>query len=436
MTHRLALPSALLCLLLGGCANQQPVVDAGLNQQLASLDANGQSTRTQIGELSGKLAALSAEQRRLQEVVAAQASKIDHDQAARNGAAAALARHIEDSGKRLNELEARTHDTATQADSLKASLREKSGTTRQEIDRLDAQLQQHDASQTQALQAEIAELAERIEASEQQLNELLGQAGDTSVQTSAMNTALNDKAAATNQRIDQLASRIDSLHGQAEAARQADASTLAARLDSVEQHMKEQASASQATLSSGELGQRLDRLSAQAGALDAALPALRETAAAAGPRLDADAARLAALEKRLDEVTRMAQDALDATGLGQRKIYGKVVESVTLTEDKTLFPINSPVLGEQDMAKLDALAVRLKALGTNYHLQIQGHTDGIGSDDYNYELGKARAEAVKNYLSEKNGIPQLRMSVMSYGSLEAASYATKNNRRIVVQVLQ
>jgi len=123
MTHRLALPSALLCLLLGGCANQQPVVDAGLNQQLASLDANGQSTRTQIGELSGKLAALSAEQRRLQEVVATQASKIDHDQAARNGAAAALARHIEDSGKRLNELEARTRDTAAQADSLKPACR-------------------------------------------------------------------------------------------------------------------------------------------------------------------------------------------------------------------------------------------------------------------------------------------------------------------------
>ena len=132
----------------------------------------------------------------------------------------------------------------------------------------------------------------------------------------------------------------------------------------------------------------------------------------------------------------MAQDALDATGMGQRRIVGKVVHAVTLTDDKTLFPINSPVLGEKDMVKLDELAARVKAMGTWFHLQIQGHTDGFGSEDYNYELGRARAEVVKNYLNEKGGIPLLRMSVISYGASEAPNYSGNSNRRIVVHVLQ
>ena len=193
----------------------------------------------------------------------------------------------------------------------------------------------------------------------------------------------------------------------------------------------------------GRMDQRLGELAAQArdsaaqtAALQAGLPALRDKAAASAALSDGLAASLAKIEKRLEEVAGMAQDALDATGLGQRRILGKVIHTVTLTDDKTLFPINSPVLGEKDMTKLDELAARVKAMGTWFHLQIQGHTDGFGSEDYNYELGRARAEVVKGYLNEKGGIPLLRMSVISYGAAEAANYSGKSNRRIVVHVLQ
>jgi len=147
-------------------------------------------------------------------------------------------------------------------------------------------------------------------------------------------------------------------------------------------------------------------------------------------------ARLEQMEKRLAEVARMAEDALAALGLGPRKIYGKVVHSVALTDDKTLFPINSPDLGEQDIAKLKAVADYVKKLDVNYHIGIHGHTDGLGSDDYNYELGKARAEVVKNYLNEKLGIPLLRMSVISHGATDVSAYRVGANRRIVVEVLQ
>jgi len=289
---------------------------------------------------------------------------------------------------------------------------------------------------------------------------------------SSIESRLQAEAGSTHELIGEFGKKVATLSGELRRIQETGASqasdsaaarqALAARLDKVEQRAEQrlqnlasetQAAAAQAagvqaalpalTAKVDGTGQRLDELAAQtrtalnqAAGVHAALPELREKAAEAGPRLDDYDARLAALNKRLEEVARMARDAFDATGLGQRKIFGKVIESITLTEDKTLFPINSPNLGEQDKAKLDALAVRLKDLGTNYHLQIQGHTEGFGSDDYNYELGKARAEAVKNYLNEKGGIPLLRMSVMSYGSLESTGYATKSNRRIVVQVLQ
>ena len=146
--------------------------------------------------------------------------------------------------------------------------------------------------------------------------------------------------------------------------------------------------------------------------------------------------RMSALEARMAEVARMAEDALAAMGLGPRKIFGKVVRSSTLTDDKTLFPINSPELGKADIEKLEAIAAYVKTLDVNYHIAIHGHTDGLGSDDYNYALGKARAEVVKNYLHEKSRIPLLRMSVISHGATNVTAYREGANRRIVVEVLQ
>ena len=151
---------------------------------------------------------------------------------------------------------------------------------------------------------------------------------------------------------------------------------------------------------------------------------------------DALSGRMDQLEKRMAEVARMAEDALAALGLGPRKIFGKVVHSSTLTDDKTMYPINSPELGRKDMAKLDAVAEYVKKLDVNYHIGIHGHTDGLGSDDYNYELAKARAEVVKGYLHEKKGIPLLRMSVISHGATDVSTYLQGSNRRIVVEVLQ
>lgn len=267
----------------------------------------------------------------------------------------------------------------------------------------------------------IASLAlERNQATQTRLGELDRKLDDLGRELQRLAENLTGEDARQREFIDRLA-RQNQEAGQQAAASQAE------RMAAVERRLHE-------------LAAEAREQAARTAALQAGLPGLREEAArlaAASERRAEDLdARLARLEKRIEEVAGMAQDALDATGLGQRRILGKVVHSITLTDDRTLFPIHSPVLGEKDMAKLDELAARVKALGTWFHLQIQGHTDGFGSEDYNYELGRARAEVVKNYLNEKGGIPLLRMSVISYGAAEAAQQVGKNNRRIVVHVLQ
>ena len=265
----------------------------------------------------------------------------------------------------------------------------------------------------------IADLNRRVDALSGEVARLRD--GQTSSQrTQDATTALMERLGQAERRLDQLSGQTRDALAQSAELRAAQAGLPAAdRLEAAEQRLRQ-------------MEQQLGNVAARADA-GAGLEARFSESA---NRVNALDARLARIEQRLEEAYIMARDALDATGMGQRRIVGKVVDSVTLTDDKTLFPINSPTLGEKDMAQLDALAARVKAMGTWFHLQIQGHTDGFGSEDYNYELGRARAEVVKAYLNEKGGIPLLRMSVISYGASEAASYAGKSNRRIVVHVLQ
>jgi outer membrane protein OmpA-like peptidoglycan-associated protein len=328
------------------------------------------------------------------------------------GCATPQADPADPTNQRLGSIESRLQAEAGSTQNLIGELGKKVEALSGELRRM----RETGASQADSSAAAQRALAERMEKVEKRAEQGLN---DAAGETRAAAAQAHDTA----QRLEGLSAQVDQRIMDTTLEQQADSEELAERLEDTEFQLESMA---------GQIEEAL----AQAGAVQAALPALREKTAALEPRLNGYDARLAALDKRLDEVARMAQDAFDATGLGQRKIFGKVIESITLTEDKTLFPINSPNLGEQDMAKLDALAIRLKVLGTNYHLQIQGHTDGFGADDYNYELGKARAEVVKNYLNEKGGIPLLRMSTISYGSLESAGYAAKSNRRIVVQVLQ
>ena len=57
----------------------------------------------------------------------------------------------------------------------------------------------------------------------------------------------------------------------------------------------------------------------------------------------------------------------------------------------------------------------MKAENKDIYIEIQGHTDGTGSEDYNLELGFKRAESVMIYLHLNHNMPLHRMNIFSYG---------------------
>lgn len=73
------------------------------------------------------------------------------------------------------------------------------------------------------------------------------------------------------------------------------------------------------------------------------------------------------------------------------------------------------------------------------NLVIEGHTDSIGSDAYNEKLSRERADAVKNYMVEKNGIDANRIKAIGFGEKQPVasndtSEGRAQNRRVEAAV--
>jgi OOP family OmpA-OmpF porin len=168
----------------------------------------------------------------------------------------------------------------------------------------------------------------------------------------------------------------------------------------------------------------------------AALVALALAGCASQPAPDSSLLeRVATLERQVGVLSAQMKEALALANQEKIRQGGKEAFVVQLAEDRMLYPINRAQPAGPDMTKLDDLVQRLAGLGQDYHIEVQGHAENIGPDDYNYALAKARAEAVVRYLHEKKGIPLNWMSVISYGAGQPIDRYGQNNRRIVIRVL-
>jgi peptidoglycan-associated lipoprotein len=158
-------------------------------------------------------------------------------------------------------------------------------------------------------------------------------------------------------------------------------------------------------------------------------------------RLSEHDKRINTAQETATGASKTAQEALQRAIEAGKLAEGKLVFESVLTDDKVRFSFDKAELSEAGTAALDEFAAKLKAENKNVYVEIQGHTDGIGSEQYNYELGEERAEAVRRYLNQKHGLPLHKMAVISYG--ETAPIADNNsregraqNRRVVLVVLQ
>ncbi|MGE5233774.1 MAG: OmpA family protein [Acidobacteriota bacterium] len=145
-------------------------------------------------------------------------------------------------------------------------------------------------------------------------------------------------------------------------------------------------------------------------------------------------------DTRITATSKTAQEALDRAIAAGKLAEGKFLYETVLSDDKVKFSFDKADLSADAKKALDEFADNLKKDNKNVYIEIQGHTDNIGSDDYNLKLGEGRAEAVRRYLSMK-GVPLHRMNVISYGkTAPVADNKTREgraqNRRVVLVVLQ
>jgi peptidoglycan-associated lipoprotein len=142
----------------------------------------------------------------------------------------------------------------------------------------------------------------------------------------------------------------------------------------------------------------------------------------------------------IEKVSGTAMDALERAKAAGKLAEGKLLYEVVLNSDKVTFDFEKTELTDPSKEALDSFASQLKQDNKNVYIEIQGHTDSSGPDNYNLTLGERRAEAVQRYLNMEHGIPLHRMSVISYG--ESAPLTDNDsrehraeNRRVALVVL-
>jgi outer membrane protein OmpA-like peptidoglycan-associated protein len=103
------------------------------------------------------------------------------------------------------------------------------------------------------------------------------------------------------------------------------------------------------------------------------------------------------------------------------------------------FEYDKAILKPESFPELNRLVKMLKGI-PGIKVEINGHTDNIGSADYNIELSEKRALSVINYLKE-NGLQDIEFIAKGYGkTVPVATNDTDEgraqNRRVEFRIIK
>ena len=162
--------------------------------------------------------------------------------------------------------------------------------------------------------------------------------------------------------------------------------------------------------------------------------------------------RVKTTEVRIDSVDKQSQAGIsEAKGSAaaamnkaqdaEKAAKGKLLYTVTLSNDKVTFPLNRAEVSDDAKKMVDEAISPIVAENKGVFFEIEGHTDGTGEAAYNEKLGEERALAVRAYLHDQHNIALSRMEVISYGETKpVADNKSKDgraqNRRVVIKVLE
>jgi outer membrane protein OmpA-like peptidoglycan-associated protein len=154
-------------------------------------------------------------------------------------------------------------------------------------------------------------------------------------------------------------------------------------------------------------------------------------------RVETMSAQIANLDSRVKQTDAKADRALE--NLQQLKVERKLVLDM---KQGAFFANNSTVLSNQAKSEIDSFlsdVIGQSGGVSGLMFVVTGHTDNAGSEKYNYELARIRAENAASYLATQKKIDPGQMIVMSYGeTAPVADNKTEGgrvkNRRIEILV--
>ncbi len=116
-----------------------------------------------------------------------------------------------------------------------------------------------------------------------------------------------------------------------------------------------------------------------------------------------------------------------------------VKKGMAITLKGIYFELNKATIKPESYPALQE-AARILIDNPNIKVEIQGHTDNIGSEKYNQDLSEKRAYAVMNYLVKNHGISPDRLVAKGYGSAKPIADNTTEqgralNRRVEFVIL-
>jgi len=179
----------------------------------------------------------------------------------------------------------------------------------------------------------------------------------------------------------------------------------------------------------------------ETGAVNTRVDEVQGQVEQAQTRLNTHENKLTQHDQQIGDLSKTAQEALDRAQQAGKLAQGKFLYETVLTDEKVKFGFDTSDLSPEAQAAVDEFAAKIKEENQNVYIEIQGHTDNVGSKKYNEELGLLRAESVRRYLNQKHGFPLHKINVISYGeTVPVADNSSRGgrsqNRRVALVVLQ
>lgn len=138
---------------------------------------------------------------------------------------------------------------------------------------------------------------------------------------------------------------------------------------------------------------------------------------------------------RMDEQIRELDEATAGTGVDVSQTPNG--DGILVNLPDVTFPVDSATISPAMRAVLDDVAASMIQY-PNSLIDVMGHTDSTGSDQYNLELSRRRAESVANYLVSR-GVARSRIETLGYGEQYPVGDNTtvagrEQNRRVEIRI--